>query len=141
MTKKEVGELIKDKRIDLGLTQEDFANEIDGIPTGITPTGEVEITENGIVDVTNYASANVNVSSSGDYNAKYNATPPANKTSLSQNLVELPQFDFINLKSVYGFFSGISLNKILFKNTQNVNNFSNFCNYASNLIEIPEEID
>ena len=28
MTKKEVGELIKDKRIDLGLTQEDFANEI-----------------------------------------------------------------------------------------------------------------
>lgn len=40
---------------------EDFANEIDGIPTGITPIGEIEITENGQVDVSQYASANVNI--------------------------------------------------------------------------------
>lgn len=33
---------------------------------GITPTGETSITSNGIHDVTNYASANVNVSSSPD---------------------------------------------------------------------------
>ena len=47
------------------ITPTDFANQIDGIPTGITPVGEINIIENGKYDVSNYADANVNVSSTG----------------------------------------------------------------------------
>lgn len=41
----------------------DFASEILSIETGITPSGTIEITENGTYDVTEYASASVNVAS------------------------------------------------------------------------------
>lgn len=42
-----------------------FASAISAIPTGITPSGTMSITSNGIYDVTNYASADVNVSGGG----------------------------------------------------------------------------
>ena len=43
------------------LTLDDMATAITNIPTGITPTGTININSNGTVDVTNYATASVHV--------------------------------------------------------------------------------
>ena len=56
---------------------------VDGISTGITPTGTINITETGIVDVTKYASANVDVASGGgELNIHYGLTAPEDTTKL-----------------------------------------------------------
>ncbi len=47
------------------IVADDFPSVIDGIQTGITPTGTKSITTNGSHDVTNYATAKVEVPASG----------------------------------------------------------------------------
>lgn len=57
-----------------------MATEIDGIETGITPSGSINISTNGTYDVTEYAEAVVNVASSGGASAIYSGsfTPAEN---------------------------------------------------------------
>ena len=65
-----------------------FPTAIAAIPTGITPSGTINITSNGTYDVTSYASASV--SAQGDYYTVYKAM--AYRSLLSPGIEGMPEW-------------------------------------------------
>ena len=146
-------------------TLDTYASKIDEIETGITPTGTINITENGTYDVSDKASANVNVNS-GDVSEYFGNTiksegvipgllklvktiPMVTITGTScQNMFQnsgithLPLLDTSKIVSMESMLQGTRLCEIPAFDTSNVTNFSYFCSqndssYAYRLSKIP----
>ena len=90
---------------------------------GITPTGELAITENGTYDVTNYASANVNVSSGGS-SAKVKPKSISFQ-NYTETTMDLSNLDTSNVTSMWNMFSDCSSLTSLDLSSFNTSNVTN----------------
>lgn len=106
--------------LDAELTeQEGLLEEVESIVENMAerPSGEIEITENGIYDVSNYASANVQTEAKEDLDAELNAQE--NKLKDLRNQVdELPEKDEINLGETTATAEDVLKGKVFFNSNR-----------------------
>lgn len=71
-----------------------YASAVVNVPQGITPTGTISITTNGTVDVTNYASASVDVPSGYSIDDIADGTEPSGDIVLTTNKIRYGAFAY-----------------------------------------------
>ena len=121
-------------------TLDTYASKIDAIETGITPAGTINITENGTYDVTDKASANVNVPSGlGEYfNESYKFGSYPNYW-LPYILKKVPVFSMEGITSMQNQFYGcVNITTIPALDTSKVTNMQNMFYMCVNIETIPQ---
>ena len=99
---------------------------------GSQPTGTIEITSNGIHDVSNYASANVNVSSD------YFTGKPVNDGLIVNLLAKVPTMDFNGITRIGRFFADCkSLTDVSLVNTSSNTNCGSLFSNCQKLVNAP----
>lgn len=108
-----------------------YASAVVNVPQGITPTGTISITTNGTVDVTNYASADVSVSGGGSISVEW---------ATSVEIITIGANSVTNTQGVADYFTsaGYSFNLCILLDEFTVNN--QFVWSANHTKNIPQTI-
>lgn len=117
----------------------EMSTALSTVEIGIIPTGELNITENGKYDVTNYASADVQLSGA-DNNVKMNTIiPDYTYRFIYYNITDLPDtLDISNVTEIPNMFMNFkSLTKLPQMDTDNVVNMQSLCSGCTSLTTVP----
>lgn len=111
--------------------------KITGNYAGIIPSGTINITQNGIVDVSQYANANVNVQAQSDYNAKL-STQGMTTFGIAYAMRKIGDLDLTGITSCSSSFSGLgNLTEIgELSNSSSVTNMGNMFYGCSSLTSL-----